>query len=81
MYQCLQITSASCLLQLHGEMATPSGHSPPLDRPEQAVELIQEAAARCSLQLGKHLGIVLEAQAAAFFNAVSSFVFGACVWL
>lgn len=55
-----------------GEVTTLSGHCPPLDRLEQALELIQEVAARCSLQMGKHLGIVLDAEAAAFFNAVSS---------
>lgn len=65
---------ASCLLQPQGYVATLSGHCPPLDRPEQAVELIQEVAAQCSLQMGKHLGIVLEAQAADFFNAVSNCV-------
>lgn len=46
------------------------------------MELIQEVATQCSLQMGKHLGIVLEAQAADFFNAVSNCVWCECkVWV
>ena len=45
-----------------------------MDKMDQPVELLQEAAKRCDLEVGKHLGIVIDMGGDRLYNQASHLV-------